>query len=404
MDEVALTIRRARRGNCTALDLSSKGLSSVPADVMKMNSLEDLNLASNSLTSLPANISDLSNLRRLDLSNNHISELPSTILSVPLSYLNLSGNPIGLGELIGPSISQNIAKHCSAAHHISKTVSREEVKATTRMPSAQNTPKDFTPASFKPDDMKLGAVINQGGFSVVQQALWRGTEVAVKLIVDPVITQQLMDEFENEVKMLSYLRHPNTILLMAVNNSPPHLAVATELATRGSVFELLHRSREAVTPDLLMSVARQVAHVFAFYHASGVVHRDLKSMNVLLDDHFTVKICDFGLARFTHELNKGTMQFSGTPSYMAPELFRKQAIDAKVDVYAFGTLLWEMFSRQVPYDGMDPADIKERVLLGDNALPRQVGMPRQIEELITACRQLVPTDRPDFREIVRLLG
>ena len=68
-------------------------------------------------------------------------------------------------------------------------------------------------------------------------------------------------------------------------------------------------------------IARDIAQAYAYLHQSGIVHRDLKSLNILVDDQLNIKICDFGLARFTADLNTGTMQFSGTPSYMAPELF-----------------------------------------------------------------------------------
>lgn len=72
-----------------------------------------------------------------------------------------------------------------------------------------------------------------------------------------------------------------------------------------------------------LKIVKQVAQVIMFYHKSGAVHRDLKSLNVLLDENNTVRLCDFGLARFKNDLNKGTMQFSGTPAYMPPEMFRK---------------------------------------------------------------------------------
>lgn len=105
-------------------------------------------------------------------------------------------------------------------------------------------------------------------------------------------------------------------------------------------------------------IARDVARVYFYMNSLGIVHRDLKSHNILVDENFNIKICDFGLARFKADIGKGTMQFSGTPAYMAPELFQKRQYDDKVDVFAFGTLLWEIFNREVPYDGLDPIDIK----------------------------------------------
>mmetsp|Transcript_4446 Transcript_4446/g.7584 ORF Transcript_4446/g.7584 Transcript_4446/m.7584 type:complete len:91 (-) Transcript_4446:223-495(-) len=88
-------------------------------------------------------------------------------------------------------------------------------------------------------------------------------------------------------------------------------------------------------------------------HHIGIVHRDIKSHNILIDDSFHVKVCDFGLAKFTADLNKGSMQYAGTPTYMAPELFLKRSYDQSVDVYAYGCLLWEILNREVPFDGLD---------------------------------------------------
>lgn len=93
------------------------------------------------------------------------------------------------------------------------------------------------------------------------------------------------------------------------------------------------------------------------------------------------------------------MQFSGTPAYMAPELFRRQAYDESIDVYAFGTLLWEIISRDIPYDGLDPQDIRDRVLRGDTALPITYSFPKKFSELIDECRSAVPSNRPSFRSI-----
>lgn len=92
-------------------------------------------------------------------------------------------------------------------------------------------------------------------------------------------------------------------------------------------------------------------------HHLGIAHRDIKSHNILIDHSFNVKVCDFGLAKFTADIGKGSMQFAGTPTYMAPELFQKRQYDHTVDVFAFGCLLWEIINRKVPYDGMDPSDI-----------------------------------------------
>jgi tRNA A-37 threonylcarbamoyl transferase component Bud32 len=253
-------------------------------------------------------------------------------------------------------------------------------------------------------EVTLGEIISQGGFSVVHKAQWKGARVAAKVIVDPVITADLRAEFENEIQMLNYLRHPNTVLLMAASFKPPHFTMISEFVPNGTLFDYLHRSREEISIDRKVSIIIQISSVFLFYHNSGVVHRDLKTMNVLLSEGQSIKICDFGLARFKADLNKGSMQFSGTPAYMAPELFKKQSYDEKVDVFAFGTVVWEVLTRQVPFDALEPGDIRDRVLRGDLRLDNPVVAPRKLVSLIDMCRRPNPGERPGFEEISQYLA
>ncbi len=135
-------------------------------------------------------------------------------------------------------------------------------------------------------------------------------------------------------------------------------------------------------------------------HAAGIVHRDLKSHNILLGDNYQIKLCDFGLAKYKCDLNKGTMQYSGTPAYMAPELFYKKSYDETVDVFAFGTLLWELVSRQVPYEGLEPDQIRGKLT---TPLPIPYNCPAEVAKLIPACRAAAPDKRPSFPEILDVL-
>jgi serine/threonine protein kinase len=96
------------------------------------------------------------------------------------------------------------------------------------------------------------------------------------------------------------------------------------------------------------------------------------------------------------------MKFAGTPNYMAPEIFNKKAYDKKVDVFAYGTLIWEIFQRKVPYDGLEPGDIGERVC-GKDTLSMQ-GLHKKIAALIQECRDKDPKKRPDFDSIIQTLA
>lgn len=122
--------------------------------------------------------------------------------------------------------------------------------------------------------------------------------------------------------MQSILRHPNIALIMGVVPTIPNIVIVFE-HVHGSLFNLLHVQKNSV--DLSMPqrirIARDAARAYLYIHSMEIVHRDIKSQNILIDQNLQVKVCDFGLAKFKADIGKGAMQYAGTPSYMAPELF-----------------------------------------------------------------------------------
>jgi serine/threonine protein kinase len=122
--------------------------------------------------------------------------------------------------------------------------------------------------------------------------------VAIKKIFDPRLTDELLYEIYNEIVMQSILRHPNIALLMGVMPKIPNIVIAFEYMS-GSLFNLLHLKKQVhIGMDVKLRIVRDLARVFYYMHSLGIVHRDIKSHNVLVDDSFNVKVCDFGLARF----------------------------------------------------------------------------------------------------------
>ena len=150
------------------------------------------------------------------------------------------------------------------------------------------------------DDIALGEKIAQGGFSVIHKGRLNGTPVAIKKIFDPRLTDELLQEIQNEIVMQSILRHPNIAILMGVIPQIPDIYIIFEHVSQGSLFDLLHMKKQQLqlgTTEKLR-IARDTAIVFQYMHHLGIVHRDIKSHNVLIDDNFKVKVCDFGLAKF----------------------------------------------------------------------------------------------------------
>lgn len=150
------------------------------------------------------------------------------------------------------------------------------------------------------DELEIGEKIGQGGFSSIYRGFFSGTPVAIKKIFDPNITDALLEEIQNEIVMQSILRHPNICLLMGVIPQIPNIVIVFENVEQGSLFELLHLKKTAVPMSMAqrMKIALDSARAYQYMHESGIVHRDVKSHNVLVDANFQVKVCDFGLARF----------------------------------------------------------------------------------------------------------
>lgn len=149
------------------------------------------------------------------------------------------------------------------------------------------------------EDIEIGEQISQGGFSVIHKGLLNGTTVAIKKIFDPRLTEELLYEIYNEITMQSILRHPNIALLMGVMPKIPNIVIVFEFVS-SALFTTLHLKKQAVVMslDVRLRIARDVATVFHYMHSLGIVHRDLKSHNILIDEAFNIKVCDFGLARF----------------------------------------------------------------------------------------------------------
>lgn len=135
---------------------------------------------------------------------------------------------------------------------------------------------------------------------MIHKGRLNGTPVAIKKIFDPRLTDDLLMEIQNEIVMQSILRHPNVAMLMGVIPKIPDIVIVFE-HVQGSLFDLLHMKKNKVelTPRQRLRLARDTAIAFNYMHNLGIVHRDIKSHNVLVDESLHVKICDFGLAKFT---------------------------------------------------------------------------------------------------------
>jgi len=209
-------------------------------------------------------------------------------------------------------------------------------------------------------DITLGALVGSGAFSNVFQATWRSTPVAVKILRgDQGETSKLA--LKSELEVLATLHHPKVLTLMGICRdlapSEGLAAIVTESMPKGSLYYILHdTSAEAVAarptnPFEQVKLAKDVAEGLRFLHSSGVVHRDLKSANVLVDNQNRAKIADFGLSVFKQSSMSHVTGVIGSAAWTAPEVLRGDSYRESADIYSLGVIIWEIFSGQIPWEG-----------------------------------------------------
>lgn len=225
-----------------------------------------------------------------------------------------------------------------------------------------------------------------------------GRKVAVKKLRFKKLEGESLRQFQREVSILATAAHPCLLGFVGATDSAP-FCILTDWMAGGTLFHEVHKPKRLNATTRTIA-AFDIARGMQFLHSCRIVHRDLKSLNVLLDENGRAHICDFGFSRLADEGDVMTQNI-GTPHWMAPELLTgDSAYTSKVDVYAYGVVLWEIACGQLPYHGMDPAQIVARVLMHNARplIPDTVG--GALRALIVECWDRNPDARPTFDQIV----
>ncbi|CAB9518917.1 Ephrin type-B receptor 3 (Fragment) [Seminavis robusta] len=305
-------------------------------------------------------------------------------------------------------------------------------------------------SSIKFSELALAEVIGGGGFGQVWRAMWRGTPVAVKVLTGSAqakhVSKAILEEFAAEINLLSGMRHPNICLYMGACVDPPNRAIITELAANGSLWDALrlplcppfqasdgfsrhswpdhmytpgkHGAPPTLTAPsippvpsvgswpwvLVKHVACGAARGMAYLHSGDppILHRDLKSANILLNESYTAKVCDFGLSRLKAQERSMTGN-CGTVQWMAPEVLANQRYNEKADVYSYGIICTELLTRECPYEGMTAIQCALAVLNRDQRPELPKWCPPPLKALIKACVKKNPAERPTFTQIIAAL-
>ncbi|KAJ0775261.1 putative protein kinase TKL-CTR1-DRK-2 family [Helianthus annuus] len=239
------------------------------------------------------------------------------------------------------------------------------------------------------EDLIFKEEIGNGSFARVYRGLWNGSDVAVKVYFGNQYSEKALQEYNKEIDIMKRLRHPNVLLFMGSVCSQDKLAIVTELLPRGSLYNVLHNCGQSLDIRRRLKMAADVARGMNYLHHRNppIVHRDLKSSNLLVDKNWSVKVGDFGLSKLKHATFLSARSGGGTPQWMAPEVLRNEPSNEKSDVFSFGIILWELVTQSVPWSNMNPLQVVGVVGFMDRRLDLPEDLDPSLSSIIQDCWQ-----------------
>lgn len=253
-------------------------------------------------------------------------------------------------------------------------------------------------------DFTFQTQVGEGGFGIVWLALDHKTNklCAIKEINDSLLEGTKLRRFLREVDTIVQVRNRFVVPFVGFSVESPY-SIVTEYLSEGTLSHMLYKEKDEISGTKLTIIALCLAHGLRALHKHGIVHRDLKTGNILLTDKKFPRIIDFGLARLASYKSPNSRGV-GTINYMAPEIFRSGNYNHKVDIYAFGMILYAMLEKLPPFKKMKPPEIQKLVVELDERPKFSNIFPSSIKTLITRCWATDPNSRPDFSEIYELFA
>lgn len=250
------------------------------------------------------------------------------------------------------------------------------------------------------EELKLGEEIGAGAFGSVYKGVFRGTDVAIKILHSQDKNAELM--FLKEADIMFKLRHPNIVQFMGACVTPPNCCIVMDLYPKNLAAEIKKGIKDMIIfHRIIMGIAKGLNYLHMA--TPQVIHRDLKPGNILLDHGFTPRIADFGVSRETKA--NATMTRIGTPTYCAPEVLNSEHYTSKVDIYSFGMLVFAMSAGGSPWksENLSPIQVMMRIAVKKERPPIPSDCRSDIKALIIQAWQHNPNERPDAAGLIKFI-
>uniref|UniRef100_A0ACD5WLF3 Uncharacterized protein n=1 Tax=Avena sativa TaxID=4498 RepID=A0ACD5WLF3_AVESA len=231
--------------------------------------------------------------------------------------------------------------------------------------------------------------------------LYRGTylgmDVAIKYLRAEHVNGSSNVEFLQEIMILRSVNHENVVRFFGACTKHRKYLIVTEYMPGGNLYDFLHKQNNTLQLPVILRIAIGISKGMDYLHRNNIIHRDLKTANLLIGNDQVVKIADFGVSR--HRSQEGDMTAeTGTYRWMAPEVINHKAYDHRADVFSFAIVLWELVTSKIPYENLTPLQAALSVRQGFRlVIPKSVH-PR-LSKLIRQCWDENPQMRPVFSDI-----
>ncbi|XP_043836644.1 kinase suppressor of Ras 2 isoform X3 [Dromiciops gliroides] len=265
------------------------------------------------------------------------------------------------------------------------------------------------------EQLEMGELIGKGRFGQVYHGRWHG-EVAIRLIDIERDNEDQLKAFKREVMAYRQTRHENVVLFMGACMSPPHLAIITSLCKGRTLYSVVRDAKIVLDVNKTRQIAQEIVKGMGYLHAKGILHKDLKSKNVFYDNGKVV-ITDFGLFSISGVLQAGRRENklriqNGWLCHLAPEIIRQLSPDTEEDklpfskhsdVFALGTIWYELHAREWPYKTQPAEAIIWQMGRGMKPNLSQIGLGKEISDILLFCWAFEQEERPTFTKLMEML-